>query len=126
MYITQTSRANTALGRQKRDGANGTGATVGWVKTNTRGEYKFYTVRPASYSQTAPPAHIHITVKEPKKGEYWIDDFLFDDDPFLTPDERTRQQTRGGDGILKLKKSGARFYGQRNIYLGKNVTGYPL
>lgn len=101
------------------------GSIRGWMKTNARGEYKFYTIRPASYSQTGPPAHIHVTVKERDKNEYWIDDFHFDDDPFLTPEMRKNQQARGGDGILKLTEKNGMFYGDRNIFLGRNVTGYP-
>jgi protocatechuate 3,4-dioxygenase beta subunit len=101
------------------------GSIRGWMKTNAKGEYRFYTIRPAAYSKTGPPAHIHITVKEPDKNEYYIDDFQFDDDPFLTTVERKRQQNRGGDGILKLKERAGVFYGKRDIILGKNVTNYP-
>lgn len=102
------------------------GTIRGWIKTNTKGQYKFYTIRPASYSKTGPPAHIHTIVKEPGKTEYWIDDFLFDDDPFLTSTERNNQRGIGGNGIVKaVKKSGVQ-YAERDIYLGKNVEGYPL
>jgi len=101
------------------------GSIRGWMKTNAQGQYKFYTVRPASYSKTGPPAHIHVTVKEPDKSEYWIDDFHFDDDPFLTAEDKRRFQNRGGDGVLELKESGGVFYAERNIYLGRNVTDYP-
>jgi protocatechuate 3,4-dioxygenase beta subunit len=100
------------------------GSIRGWVKTNSQGEYRFYTIRPAAYSKTGPPAHIHVTVKEPDKNEYYIDDFLFDDDRFLTREERKRQRNRGGDGILKLQEKDGMFYGKRNIVLGMNVTDY--
>jgi protocatechuate 3,4-dioxygenase beta subunit len=101
------------------------GSIRGWMKTNVLGQYKFYTVRPASYSKTGPPAHIHITVKEPDKNEYWIDEFHFDDDPFLMAEERKRFQNRGGNGVLQLEEKDGIYYGERNIYLGKNVPGYP-
>jgi LytS/YehU family sensor histidine kinase len=39
----------------------------GWLKTNSRGEYKFLTSRPGSYPQSSNPAHIHIFVKEAGK-----------------------------------------------------------
>ena len=96
-----------------------------WMKTNVNGQYKFYTVRPASYSKTGPPAHIHTIVKEPGKTEYWIDDFLFDDDPFLTITEKNNQRGIGGNGILKTTQKGGVQFAERNIYLGKNVDGYP-
>jgi protocatechuate 3,4-dioxygenase beta subunit len=90
-----------------------------------RGEYRFYTVRPAAYSKTGPPAHIHITVKEPDKNEYYIDDFEFDDDPFLTKLYRIGLSKRGGNGILKPVEKDGVLYGRRDIVLGKNVKDYP-
>jgi protocatechuate 3,4-dioxygenase beta subunit len=97
----------------------------GWVKTNEKGEYQFYTLRPVSYPNSNIPAHIHPVIKEPDKNEYWIDEFLFDDDPLLTKEERQKQEQRGGSGILQLKQKGGVFYGERNIYLGKNIPDYP-
>src|SRR5215213_4221665 len=44
----------------------------GWMKTNEKGEYKFYTLRPAAYPNANIPQHIHPTIKEPDKNEYWI------------------------------------------------------
>ncbi len=101
------------------------GSIRGWIKTNAKGQYKFYTIRPASYSKTGPPAHIHTIVKEAGKTEYWIDEFLFDDDPFLTTTERNNQHGIGGNGILKTTVKDGVQYAERNIYLGKNVEGYP-
>jgi len=97
----------------------------GWMKTNEKGEYKFFTSRPAAYPGRKDPEHIHIAIKEPDKSEYWIDDFVFDDDPLLTDTQRKRSEDRGGSGILKLKDVGNMFKAERNIYLGKNIPGYP-
>jgi protocatechuate 3,4-dioxygenase beta subunit len=97
----------------------------GWMKTNDKGEYKFFTLRPASYPDGRNPQHIHVTIKEPGKTEYWIDEFLFDDDPFLTAEERSKKQGRGGNGILKPKDMGNMLKAERNIYLGKNIPDYP-
>lgn len=96
----------------------------GWVKTNERGEYKFYTLKPAAYPGRNIPAHIHVTVKEPNKNEYYIDDYLFDDDPLLTQLERNKQQNRGGNGIITLNKKNGILSGNRNIVLGKNIPDY--
>lgn len=96
-----------------------------WLKTNEKGEYQFFTLKPASYPNTAAPAHIHITVKEPGKNEYYIDEYLFDDDPFLTAEERKLQPGRGGSGILKTTHAeGGVLTAQRNIILGKNIPQY--
>jgi protocatechuate 3,4-dioxygenase beta subunit len=98
----------------------------GWVKTNSKGQYAFYTLKPATYPSRTDPAHIHITVKEPDKNEYYIDDFLFDDDPLLTAEARARQQERGGNGIVRLQPGcGGVLTATRNIVLGKNIPGYP-
>jgi protocatechuate 3,4-dioxygenase beta subunit len=97
----------------------------GWIKTNENGQYKLSTLRPASYPDTKNPQHIHITVKEPGLNPYWIDEYLFDDDPFLTANERRYYFERGGDGILKngVLEDGVTKY-KRNIVLGLNIPGY--
>ena len=97
----------------------------GWVKTNEKGEYKFYTLRPAAYPGENIPQHIHPTIKEAGINEYWIDEYLFDDDPKLTSAERAKAENRGGSGIIKLQNKNGMLYGERNIILGKNVPGYP-
>ena len=96
----------------------------GWMKTNEKGEYKFFTLRPAPYPGGNIPAHIHVTIKEPGKNEYFIDEFLFDDDPFLTANERKKAENRGGNGILKIKVAEEFQKAERNIYLGMNIPDY--
>jgi len=97
----------------------------GWMKTNEKGEYQFFTLTPASYPQGHNPAHIHVTIKEPGKNEYWIDEYVFDDDPYLTEEERKKSRNRGGSGIVKTTDEGNMLKAVRNIYLGKNIPGYP-
>lgn len=96
----------------------------GWMKTNEKGEYKFFTLKPASYPGSRNPAHIHVTIKEPGNNEYWIDEYLFDDDPYLTQEERKRLLNRGGSGIINTIDTGNMLKAERNIYLGKNIPGY--
>ena len=97
----------------------------GWMKTNANGEYTFYTLRPGAYPGREAPEHIHVTVKEPDKNEYWIDEYVFDDDPLLTAKERKNCRDRGGSGIIKVKDAGDMLKAERNIYLGKNIPDYP-
>lgn len=97
----------------------------GWMRTNEKGEYKFGTMRPAPYPGGNEPAHIHIIVKEPGFNEYYIDDFLFSDDPLLTEERKKKLPNRGGSGIVTLKAVGNMYKGQRDIVLGKNIPGYP-
>ena len=97
----------------------------GWVKTDTNGFYKFYTLVPASYPNSNNPKHIHPTIKEPGKSEYWIDEFVFDDDPLLPEAERTRTNPVGGGGVLKTAMKDGMLRATRNIILGLNVKDYP-
>lgn len=71
------------------------------------------------------PAHIHITIKEPGLREYYLDEYLFDDDPLLTENYLTKLKNRGGSGVLRLKDVGNMYKAERHIYLGKNIPDYP-
>lgn len=106
-------------------GARIHGHLRGWMKTNQRGEYKFTSIRPAHYPNARGPAHIHAIVKETDKNEYWIDEYLFDDDPALTREPRPRVENRGGAGIIHLtRNSDGTWVGRRDIILGLNIPNY--
>lgn len=96
----------------------------GWLKTNSKGQYSIRTFRPGTYPNRGAAAHIHCIVKEEGINEYYIGDFLFDDDPLLTSRERS-PATPGGNGVLKLREIKGVFYSSRDIYLGKNVRNHP-
>lgn len=55
----------------------------GWMKTGSDGKYEFTTIKPAPYPGGGNPAHIHVTIKEENKDEYWIDEYFFSDDDVL-------------------------------------------
>lgn len=98
----------------------------GWVKTDSTGKYAIYTVRPGSYPTWDEPEHVHVTVKEPNDiNEYYIDDFVFDDDELLTPAKRNKLENRCGNGVVRLVQKGNLFVGERNIILGLNIPNYP-
>ena len=42
-----------------------------------------------------------------------------------TTDYRSREQLRGGSGILRLKEENGKWIGQRDIVLGLNIPNYP-
>ncbi len=96
----------------------------GWLKTNATGHYMFYTTRPASYPNSTVPQHIHITVKEPGKNEYYIEDFYFQDDPHITKNILVRKRPRGGSGVIFLQPEGDLLVAERNIVLGLNIPNY--
>lgn len=96
----------------------------GWLKTDGNGFYKFFTLLPASYPDSRNPKHIHITVKEPGKTAYWLEDFLFEGDPYLEKPVNPRKP-RGGNGVVKLSGPSSLLKAERNLVLGLNVEDYP-
>ncbi|HET6994702.1 MAG TPA: hypothetical protein VFI06_06955, partial [Chitinophagaceae bacterium] len=62
---------------------------------------------------------------EPGKTEYWIDEFVFDDDPLLPEKERTKANAVGGNGVLKTTMNNGMLRARRDITLGLNVENYP-
>jgi protocatechuate 3,4-dioxygenase beta subunit len=97
----------------------------GWMRTNETGQYRFFTLVPASYPNSTNPKHIHPIIKEPGKTEYWIDEFVFEDDPLLPEKERNRANPVGGSGVVKPVMKDDMLRATRNIVLGLNVADYP-
>src|SRR5690606_30971015 len=125
LYVYHTNRKGIyeTKGGEK-EWARRHGFIRGWIKTGKNGKYTFYTFRPAAYPGGTEPGHIHITVKEPDKNEYYIDDYFFEDDPLLTASKRDALQERGGSGIVVPVFENGIFNTIRDIYLGKNIPGY--
>lgn len=125
LYVYQTDNKGLYSPGKDQKHAMRHGHLRGWIKTNEKGEYVINTIRPASYPGAKSPQHIHPIVYEPQKGYYWIDEFLFDDDPYLTFAERSKVSNRGGSGIITLSKNKEGVLeGRRDIVLGLNVNGY--
>ncbi len=125
LYVYQTDdkgkypkKANSK-GWEKRHGY-----LRGWMKTNASGKYEFYTSRPTSYPNSTVPQHIHITVKEPDKNEYYIEDFYFKDDPYIANNILNRKRPRGGSGVISLVKESNIQVAKRDIILGLNIPNY--
>ncbi|MEO6490891.1 MAG: hypothetical protein ABIO04_13190 [Ferruginibacter sp.] len=128
LFIYHTDQSGKYSNKYNEKGwAKRQGYIRGWMKTNEKGQYKFYTLKPASYPNSTTVKHIHPTIKEPGINEYWIDEFIFNDDPFLTAEKRKEHnsQQRGGNGLIKLENENGILVGERDIYLGKNIPNYP-
>ncbi|MFD2823375.1 intradiol ring-cleavage dioxygenase [Lacinutrix iliipiscaria] len=95
-----------------------------WLKTDEDGKFTFYTFRPASYPEVQEPEHIHIYIKEPNTTPYYIDSYLFKDDPILTKEKKESEKNRGGSGIVELKMKNGILTANRNIILGLNIPDY--
>jgi len=98
----------------------------GWVQSDAKGKYAIYTVKPASYPNSNITAHIHPSIKEPHiEIPYYIDAWVFDDDPFLTQSQRNNMRNRGGNGILKTTTKSNLLVAKQDIILGLNIPNYP-
>jgi protocatechuate 3,4-dioxygenase beta subunit len=100
----------------------------GSMRTNSEGRYQFRTIKPGSYPKTRNPAHIHAYISGPGYPEYWIDEYLFDDDPFVQDDVRSKSGNKGNfSSVLKLTQgSDGILRGERDIVIEKcsrNCTG---
>ena len=106
------------------DKAKRHGHIRGWVKTDENGNYAIYTIA-APYPGERMAAHIHTSINEPGLNEYYIDEWVFDDDKLLTSANRKRFENRGGSGILRPLHSNELQIAEHNIILGLNIPGYP-
>jgi protocatechuate 3,4-dioxygenase, beta subunit len=125
LYIYHTDQTGVYPGKGNEKGwGKRHGYIRGWVKTDQNGFYKFYTLVPASYPNSKNPKHIHPTIKEKDKNEYWIDEYLFEGDPYLEH-EKSDRPPRGGTGIIKPVMKDGMLRATRHIILGLNVEDYP-
>ena len=101
----------------------------GAMRTNATGRYEFKTIRPGSYPGSRNPQHIHAYVSGPEYPEYWIDEYHFNDDPFITDEDRKKYGSqRSFSSILTLKRENDGVWrGVRDIKIEKcsrNCTGH--
>ena len=126
LFVYQTD----ATGRYSTTGGDNRNTRIhGLMRTNSEGRYEFRTIKPAPYPGHTNPAHIHAYVSGPGYPEYWIDEYLFEGDPFIIAEMRQKlsgkgnlssilKLTRGDDGVLR---------GVRDIIVeqcSKNCTGH--
>lgn len=125
LYIYHTNREGIYQIKGDENGwGKRHGFIRGWIRTNDDGKYEFYTFRPAAYPDRTEPEHIHLTVKELDKNEYYLDSYLFDDDPLLSVEKIKKLSNRGGSGITKpIFKDGLMTI-HRDIILGLNIPDY--
>lgn len=98
----------------------------GWMRSDGEGRYRFDTVRPGLYPDRSAPSHIHLHVIEPGRCTYYAGDYLFDDDPTLTPAARAGSRTaHAGSGLVQpVRAPDGSWQVERDIELGRNVAGY--
>jgi protocatechuate 3,4-dioxygenase beta subunit len=90
----------------------------GYLKTDSKGQFEFETIQPKGYPNSDLPAHIHIMLwKDGRVVNRIPGELLFDDDPRLTADRRSRSLN---EGFLIEKNSGSL---QQPVYFYRIVVG---
>ncbi|WP_425392551.1 intradiol ring-cleavage dioxygenase [Ekhidna sp.] len=119
LYHTNAEGIYPKKGNEKGNGRRH-GYLRGWIKTNQNGEYAFETIKPAAYPGRTEPAHIHLTIKEPNKEEYWLKSFLFAGDELLKAEDLKNNYTDDRfNHVLELTTENGILYGKRDIQLRK-------
>ena len=126
LYFYHTDQKGIYPAENEKGWGQRHGYIRGWLKTNERGQYSIRTLKPGAYPNRGAAAHIHCIVKEESYNEYYVGDFLFEDDPLLSDEEKSNRTVPGGNGVLKLQEKNGILFAERNIYLGKNVRNYPI
>ena len=77
----------------------------GAMRSNAQGKYEFRTIKPGSYPGSSNPAHIHAYVSGADYPEDWIDEYHFDDDGFISDEQKRKAAELGSfSPILKLTR----------------------
>jgi protocatechuate 3,4-dioxygenase beta subunit len=104
LFVYQTD----ATGRYSTTGGNNRNTRIhGLMRTISEGSYEFRTIYPAPYPAARNPAQIYAFVSGPNYPEYWIDEYLFADDPFITDEARRKFGGKGSFSSLMTVQRGA-------------------
>lgn len=122
VYAYHTNAAGLyAGGTPETEWSRRHGRLRGWVKTGADGLYRFETIKPAPYPDMSLPAHVHLTVLEPGRQTYWIDDVVFAEDALVDARYRAARENRGGNGIVRLRRTAeGRLVATRDIVLERH------
>ena len=75
----------------------------GFLRTNAEGRFRFSSVRPAPYPDTAMPAHIHVIIR-PAEGPRRFLELRFAGDPNLSRSQVRLDRARGDYGFIQALK----------------------
>jgi protocatechuate 3,4-dioxygenase beta subunit len=108
IYVYQTSDkgwySDTAAHVAMNSGDTRHARLFGYLKTDNEGRFAFETIQPKGYPNSDLPAHIHVAVwKDGQQASGVPGELLFDDDPRLTPERKSRSLS---EGYLIEKNSG--------------------
>jgi protocatechuate 3,4-dioxygenase, beta subunit len=119
LYLYHTNHAGHYAQRGGETG-NGRrhGYLRGWLISDAKGSFEVRTILPGHYPNRSSPRHIHMTVKESGRAEYWIDDVIFAGDPMIGAKELESPEGRGGPGLVTTQRGPAgELIARRNVIL---------
>lgn len=90
-------------GRYGRRGEHRHGRYRGWVLTDAKGRYGFYTIKPEPYPSRSTAAHVHMTVTGLDRKEDWADTLFFRGDRYLAASDN-RGDRGGFENVIELTK----------------------
>ena len=106
LFVYQTD----AAGVYSTSGAGGDNRSTrihGLVRSGPDGRYEFRTIKPGPYPGGGNPAHIHAFISGPGYPEYWIDEYHFAGDPYISEDSQKKYSAGGTFASLLTLKKGA-------------------
>lgn len=73
--------------------------------SDNSGAFEIQTIKPGPYPSWTAPAHIHCILLDKNNNAYYINDYVFEGEPFVDDRYRARENGPGGSGILKLNRN---------------------
>jgi protocatechuate 3,4-dioxygenase beta subunit len=105
LYLYHTNHAGLYAQRGgETDNGRRHGHLRGWLLSDAQGNFEVQTILPGHYPNRQSPRHIHMTVKERGRPEYYVDDLLFAGDPFITTKVIESREGRGGPAIATTRR----------------------
>jgi len=106
VYIYQT---NTGGIYPKKGNEEGVHRWHGYLHaygiTGADGSFEIQTIKPGPYPSWTAPAHIHCILLDKNNNAYYINDYVFEGEPFVDERYGARERSPGSSGILKLTKN---------------------
>jgi protocatechuate 3,4-dioxygenase beta subunit len=102
LYLYQTDASGVY---NRTDGSWRRPRLHGWVRTDSKGKYEIRTIKPGNYPDGTEPAHIHAVIQLPGEPATWIDNFLFEDDAYLSEREKKMPERDGFfSSVMKMRR----------------------
>jgi protocatechuate 3,4-dioxygenase beta subunit len=94
----------------------------GWCMTDEEGNYEIHSIKPGAYPSRNTPAHIHAWLKIDDDLIFYINDFVFADDPLVNSAYLANMKNKNNpkeldNGVVELSLSEGKYFGRRDIII---------